>query len=233
MKDLENELLRGEIDQYTVQAAFAGYLDKLDGVAQLEIAGFYHEDDGDNANLHVFGRTEGAEPHVYYYRRFDYRQWTPWEKVDLDIQGDYLIPAVVSRRLFLFWPIFSDVPDDSANSTVTIPKSPGGTTSKFTPDKTTKKLKLQMAVSDYRQGTWTPKRVSTQFAESASYTGEIVRKHYAFFPIDRSDVDGRFGVVFNGASVVSQGPDAGTDGKSQAALSGAFEIAGARACRNW
>ena len=30
---------------------------------------------------------------------YDYRQWTPWEKVDLDIQGDYLIPAVVNRAV--------------------------------------------------------------------------------------------------------------------------------------
>ena len=92
------------------------YLEKLDGVAQLEIAGFFQEDDGDNTIVHVFGRTTGAEPHLYYYRRFDYRQWTPWEKVDLDIQGDYLIPAVVNKRLFLFWPVFSEVPDEAGTA---------------------------------------------------------------------------------------------------------------------
>ena len=112
-KDLENELLQNEINQYTVETAFANYLEKLDGVAQLEIAGFYQEDDGDDAIVHVFGRTAGAEPHLYYYRRYDYRQWTPWEKVDLDIQGDYLIPAVVNQRLFLFWPVFTEVPDEA------------------------------------------------------------------------------------------------------------------------
>src|SRR5947209_3574466 len=100
-KDLENELLQNEINQYTVETAFSNYLGKLDGVAQLEIAGFYQEDDGDNTIVHVFGRTAGAEPHLYYYRRYDYRQWTPWEKVELDIQGDYLIPAVLNKRLFL------------------------------------------------------------------------------------------------------------------------------------
>ena len=114
-KDLENELLQNEINQYTVETAFTNYLEKLDGVAQLEIAGFYQEDDGDNTIIHVFGRTTGAEPHLYYYRRYDYRQWTPWEKVDLDIQGDYLIPAVVNKRLFLFWPVFTEVPDEAEN----------------------------------------------------------------------------------------------------------------------
>ena len=120
-KDLENELLQNEINQFTVETAFAKYLEKLDGVAQLEIAGFYQEDDGDNTIIHVFGRTTGAEPHLYYYRRYDYRQWTPWEKVDLDIQGDYLIPAVINKRLFLFWPVFTEVPDETENSTVNIP----------------------------------------------------------------------------------------------------------------
>jgi len=85
-KDMENELLQNEMNQYTAETAFSNYLEKLEGVAQLEIAGFFQEDDGDNAIVHVFGRTAGAEPHLYYYRRYDYRQWTPWEKVELDIQ---------------------------------------------------------------------------------------------------------------------------------------------------
>ncbi|MGH8627234.1 MAG: neuraminidase-like domain-containing protein, partial [Gammaproteobacteria bacterium] len=63
-KDLENELLQNEINQYSVETAFSNYLEKLDGVAQLEIAGFYHEDDGDNAIIHVFGRTKAADPHL-------------------------------------------------------------------------------------------------------------------------------------------------------------------------
>ena len=169
-KDLENELLQNEINQYTVETAFSNYLEKLDGVAQLEIAGFYQEDDGDNAIIHVFGRTPGAEPHLYYYRRYDYRQWTPWEKVDLDIQGDYLIPAVVNKRLFLFWPVFTEVPDEAGNSTANSHLS-STKQNDASADKAKKKLRLQMAVSDYRQGKWTPKRISKDFDES-----ELVRR---------------------------------------------------------
>ena len=192
-KDLENELLQNEINQYTVEKAFTNYLEKLDGVAQLEIAGFYQEDDGDNAIIHVFGRTNGAEPHLYYYRRYDYRQWTPWEKVDLDIQGDYLIPAVVDERLFLFWPVFTEVPDEEANKTSKVPE---GGEQNFEQQQTRKKLRLQIAVSEYRQGTWTPKKVSTDFRESESYYGEIARTNYSFFPFDRTEVDGRFGIAY-------------------------------------
>jgi hypothetical protein len=216
-KDLENELLQNEVNQYTVETAFSNYLEKLDGVAQLEIAGFYQEDDGDNTIIHVFGRTTGAEPHLYYYRRYDYRQWTPWEKVDLDIQGDYLIPAVVGKRLFLFWPIFTEVPDEAGNSTVNVPDV---SQSSFPLPKTLKRLKLQMAVSDYRQGKWTPKRVSKDSDQSWPHSIEIVKKHYRFFPIDRSEIDGRFGIRYDGSSL-------GSDGSiGWAGLAGAFEIAG-------
>jgi hypothetical protein len=219
-KDLENELLQNEVDQHAVEAAFANYLDKLDSVAQLEIAGFYQEDDGDNAIIHVFGRTPGAESHRYYYRRYDYRQWTPWEPVDLDIQGDYLIPAVVNKRLFLFWPVFTETPDDAANQApVPIPTPGAGTGAVKT---AVTRLRVQLAVSEYRQGAWTPKQVSKDFYQSSWITTvDIVHKFYRFFPIDRGDMDGRFGITIDGYSL-------GSDGLEQAELHSAFEVTNAR-----
>lgn len=217
-KDLENELLQNEVNQVNVETAFANYLEKLDGVAQLEIAGFCQEDDGDNAIVHVFGRTKGAEPHLYYYRRYDYRQWTPWEKVDLDIQGDYLIPTVINKELFLFWPVFTEVPDEDGNSTVS---TPSANKPNVPLQKAKKNLRLQLAVSEYRKGKWTPKRISNDSARSSTYEVELVRKHYQFLPIDRSEIDGRFGIKFEGYGL-------GSDGSSWACLEGAFEIAGCK-----
>lgn len=213
-KDLENELLQNEINQHTVETAFTNYLEKLDGVAQLEIAGFYQEDDGENTIIHVFGRTSGAEPHLYYYRQFDYRQWTPWEKVDLDIQGDYLIPAMVNKRLYLFWPIFTEVPDEARNNVaVNVPSA--GSNAPLNPSY--KKLKLQMAVSEFRQGAWTPKRISKDFALSQdSFHVEIVRKHYQFLVIE-STVDLKAGISYGGWSL-------GSDGIEKAWLNGIFNI---------
>jgi hypothetical protein len=212
-KELETELQQNEINQYTVEAAFANYLEKLDGVAQLEIAGFYQEDDGDDAIVHVFGRTAGAEPHLYYYRRYDYRQWAPWEKVELDIQGDYLIPAVVANRLFLFWPVLTEVPDESeggGNSTVTTPAAE----SSAPLQKVVKRVRLEIALSDYRQGKWAPKRISKDFDVSTVYTGEARKRHYTFPPIDRSTIDGRFDLLYSGFD------------KDDVQMSGAFGIAG-------
>jgi hypothetical protein len=197
-KDLENELLQNEVNQYTAETAFTNYLEKLDGVAQLEIAGFYQEDDGDNAIIHVFGRTKGAEPHLYYYRRYDYRQWTPWEKVELDIQGDYLIPTVINKRMFLFWPTFTELPDEEGNRKADVPSAGN----QATVPRTKKRLQMQMAVSDYRQGKWTPKRVSTDFDYSrVNYDIEIKKDHYQFFAIDKSPIDGSFGLHHRGHSI--------------------------------
>lgn len=204
-KDIENHLLQNEINQYTVEDAFRSYLEKLDGVAQLDIAGFYHEDDGAETIIHVFGRTRGAEPQAYYYRRYDYRQWTPWEKVDLDIPGEYLIPMVVNKRLFLYWPIFTEVADGVANDRVPIPREGRP----FDVPRTKKRLRLQLAVSEYRQGKWTPKRVSKDFLDSFTVNEnevdwydatDLIHDRYSFLPVDQSEINGLVYIDYKGSS---------------------------------
>jgi len=218
-KDLENELLQNEINQYTVETAFTNYLEKLDGVAQLEIAGFYQEDDGDNTIIHVFGRTTGAEPYFYYYRRYDYRQWTPWEKINLDIYGHYLIPAVINQRLFLFWPVFTEVSDEQQNRTADTPQ----TNQENAPvPETWKRLRLQMAVSDYRQGKWSAKKVSTEYYESAPYIQALEeKKYYHFYPMDLSEINGNFTISFRGHS-------SDKEGNPRAFIEGSFNISGCK-----
>jgi hypothetical protein len=121
-KELENELLQREVTKDTAEDAFLHYLEKLDQVAHLEVVGMYHEREYPKGAagipkyldrptidvLHVFGRTK-SDPHIYFYRRWvDNSDWTGWEKVDLDIEGDHLVPVVWNRRLYLFWPIFTE-----------------------------------------------------------------------------------------------------------------------------
>ena len=127
---------------------------------------------------------------------------------------------MINKRLYLFWPIFSEIPDDKANQpskdvTFHIDKP-----STIEGDKALKKLRLQLAVSDFRQGKWTHKRVSKNFAESTdNYSVELVRKHYYFLPVDRSESGGTFGVRFGGSSADSHG-------LSYAYLDGMFDLAG-------
>ena len=150
-KDLENELLQNDVNSDTVEQAFQHYLEKLDEVARLEICGMYWEQEGETLpgqhdgtdTMHVFGRTRNI-PHVYYYRRFvDKTYWTPWEKVQVDIEGNHLIPVVWNRRVHLFWPVFTE-------------RSVPGT------DPPHKYWDVNLNWSQYKAGRWTAKSQSQE-----------------------------------------------------------------------
>jgi Tc toxin complex TcA C-terminal TcB-binding domain/Neuraminidase-like domain/Salmonella virulence plasmid 28.1kDa A protein len=114
-KELENDLLQGELNSESVEKAYVSYLEKLHQVSHLKVCGMYEETD----TFHVIAKTSGI-PELYYYRRWeDQSQWTPWEKIELDIfngeeiettafteRGILITPIVHNRRLFLFWPLF-------------------------------------------------------------------------------------------------------------------------------
>src|SRR5262249_33058522 len=51
---------------------------------------------------HVIARTAGAH-RKYYYRRYEYGYWTPWEQIKLDIEDNPVMPVVWNDRLLLFW----------------------------------------------------------------------------------------------------------------------------------
>ena len=44
--------------------------------------------------LHLFGRTYGTPRNYYYRQRVNKSYWTAWDRVDLYIEGDHLIPVV-------------------------------------------------------------------------------------------------------------------------------------------
>ncbi len=175
-KDFENELLQNEMTANTAESAFLRYLEKLDAVAKLELIGMYEQDasDGLQPMLHVFGRTQ-ATPAIYYYRRrTGSGRWTPWEKVDLDIEGDHVIPIIWNRRLYLFWAVFNI----KAETEGAIPaKDTAGPPPK-------KYFEIQLAWSEFKQGKWLPKRISRKRVK----TGVPV--------IENPDDDGRNRHVF-------------------------------------
>lgn len=114
-KELEDGLSQDDINPTTAERLYHEYLYKLDQVSRLEIMGMYEDTwmvngDMETNVLHVFGRTKDI-PSLYYYRRCeDQARWTPWERVELDIQGGHLIPIVYNGRLYLFWPDFKLTP---------------------------------------------------------------------------------------------------------------------------
>jgi hypothetical protein len=109
-KDLETQLLQDEVNDNTVEDAFMAYLEKVDEVGRLEPVSAYHETEGSGNNMtvdriHVFSRTASL-PRRYFYRRLENNEWTPWEKVNVDIKSDHVVPVMWNRRLYLFWLTF-------------------------------------------------------------------------------------------------------------------------------
>lgn len=174
--ELENELRQNEITSAYVEKVYLNYLKKLDSVSNLDIVAHCYGRQGDGI-MHVFGRTRSA-PHVYYYRFLDKHSiWSPWEAVELDIEGDHLLPAVWNDRLFLFWPIFIETPEkpikqhigkvnlkgeieaeviDEDNSVIIKKVIVSSTV------KTKQYWTIQLGWSEYYQGKWTAIQISKE-----------------------------------------------------------------------
>jgi hypothetical protein len=156
-EELEAELLQNELTDFAAEQALTKYLEKLDNIAFLEVVATWYQ--SEEKTMHVFARTKAADPALYYYRRFEQeRSWTPWEKVDLDITGDHLLAFMRNHRLCLAWPVFTDEPDPNPKSTVPDVNSPPP--QPINVDKPAVKLKIQLAISEYANNIWQPKKVS-------------------------------------------------------------------------
>ncbi|MCX5934628.1 MAG: neuraminidase-like domain-containing protein, partial [Pseudanabaena sp. LacPavin_0818_WC45_MAG_42_6] len=172
-KELESELLQTDVTNEAAEKALLNYLYKLDQVARLEVCGMYLQEETDGKHksiLHVFARAMGGVVRSYYYRRLlDSREWTPWEKVELDINGVqgsdqtqedgiHLLPVVWNRRLYLFWLIFTQKAETPASSSVKV------TLDKEIPiPQPTKYWEIKLAWSKYEQGKWLPKQISESY----------------------------------------------------------------------
>jgi hypothetical protein len=110
-KELEDELLQAPVTHETAMQALAGYLEKMNEVSNLEIVGAYAEGkpaDGGNYFLHLVGRTRFRSRSIFY-RTFQGRQahdgtFSPWKRINLEIDADVITPLMVNGRLHLFWP---------------------------------------------------------------------------------------------------------------------------------
>ncbi|MER5711943.1 neuraminidase-like domain-containing protein [Streptomyces sp. NPDC002122] len=101
--DFENALMQREVTSASVEDAVKGYLESLDKVARLRPAGLCHENTASVGDLHLIGRSEATPREHYYRKRVDGRYWTPWERIELDVDGDPVVPALWNGRPFLFW----------------------------------------------------------------------------------------------------------------------------------
>lgn len=165
-KELENELLQNEITRENVEEAFKNYLHKVDEVSHLEVCGLYHQMEDLNPDeagyetniVHVIGRTK-AIPNIYYYRTYDmnYHTWSAWEKIEVDITGDHVVPVVYNRKLHLFWLQFMEKPMKTKKVPAAQPTA--GPTEAPEPMKV---MEVQLGWSIKKSGGWTPRKISKQ-----------------------------------------------------------------------
>ena len=165
-KELEEELLQSDITDEMAEQALLHYLEKVHEVSRLDIVGAHYELDDTNPNdnlpqdinrLHVVGRTR-AQPTVYFYRSFDlnYGEWTAWEKIDLEIESDQVVPVIYNRRLHLFWLSFLEKPQKVKRLPAAQPS-----TNVDNPEPPTM-FEVQLCWSARVDDGWTPKKVSKQ-----------------------------------------------------------------------
>jgi hypothetical protein len=85
-KEIESELLQSDITDDAATTAMLNYLAKLEEVATLEPCGMHYVEPTATSReaMHVVARTAGAH-RKYYYRRYEFGVWTPWQPIKLEI----------------------------------------------------------------------------------------------------------------------------------------------------
>ena len=175
--ELESELLQGDVTEDTVETVFLNYLEKVSDVGRLLPCGMYtHLDQNRRKTFYLFARTEST-PRVHYFRQqIDDGAWTAWERIDLDIEAETLVPVVWNDRLHIFWLGFTETADAQA---VAIKDGSGAfpLPSKY--------LKIQLNWSRYVNGSWESKKVSKEsLSTNQSVTGIDQFSGYAFHKKD-------------------------------------------------
>ncbi len=154
--ELQKQLKQGEVTSEAAEAALASYLEKLEAVARLDVCGYFHDLEEDNDILHVIARTQG-EPAVYYMRKWvNSAYWTAWEKVDLDIKSDHVLPLVWNDKRYIFWVNVAAKADEHGQNV------PAAQASSSPPPPPRTHIEVQLAWSQYKQGKWQPPQTAPQ-----------------------------------------------------------------------
>jgi hypothetical protein len=215
-KELESELLQNDISRDAVKNALKKYIVQVDEVANLEVVGVFVEGKigegaSDNRIIHVIGKTRSTPP-FFYYRYYDLSShyWYPWEKVEVDIplldledkngnlinNGTYITPVVWKDRLFIFFPQFLKKNWDSPlKKQMKVAESAQNTSMEDI--ESIGYWEIKLAWSEYKEGGWTPKKISKQAIYALEENVAEDEKHefilfqeidkFIFAPFIRSD----------------------------------------------
>jgi len=110
-KQLESALGQGELSKELAEESFGQFLDDVAQMGQIEVLGMYEDKGGaiTKRDLYVVGRTPNL-PYAYYWRKCidfgsDFMEWSPWQRIELDIQGDHVMPFMLGGQFHIAWPI--------------------------------------------------------------------------------------------------------------------------------
>ena len=160
--DLGNEMRQSDMTADAAETALQDYLRKLLGVANLNVAAHYAETRADGSYvIHVFAHT-GGTPDQWFYRTrtggtMDTGSWAPWQPLNLDIASRHLLPVIWDQRLYLVWPVFTQIAERQTDQPV--PAGGGGSTKSSAPQKF---WSVELAISQLSAGQWQPKQTLPQ-----------------------------------------------------------------------
>jgi hypothetical protein len=164
--DLESDLRQSTCNADLAETAFENYLRKLVDVSQLVVAAHYNQTPYNQTTpagpvvLHVFAHTRST-PWTWYYRTRTTSTpgglgvWSAWEKMNLDITSDQLVPVIWDQRLHLVWLVFK--PEAEKQRDQSVPAGGGGSSSA-----PAKFWAVDVAMSELSAGQWQPKHVLTE-----------------------------------------------------------------------
>ncbi|MEM9458241.1 MAG: neuraminidase-like domain-containing protein [Myxococcota bacterium] len=138
-RELEGALMQQDLTDEVVHEAVTNYLQGLHAIARMEVVGLSRTEASASEDevLHVVGRTT-VVPRHYYHRTLSRGRWSPWEKLDVDIQSEHHLLTTEGGRVRLFWLALQDV---------TEPEDPPTDSLDYD---------LRVHVMDYRAGRWHP-----------------------------------------------------------------------------
>jgi hypothetical protein len=194
-QELEGTLLAGEISNDLAEDALFTYLKKLEELARLEIVSIYGEEkplDPASNTLHVIGRTF-SNPRKYFYRRYQYRMWTPWEPVPVEIEGDHVVAVIWRQRLHLFWATFVEkAKQDNSGNTIPVDFMAGVNV----PTGPDRQIDVQLNWSEYFQGQWATREASG-FSQpvTVDVARDFDRREVFIFAVKEQDENGEEAAV--------------------------------------
>jgi peptidoglycan hydrolase-like protein with peptidoglycan-binding domain len=164
-RELEGKLLEGDVNDDLVRGAMFDYLKGLEQIARLEMLTMYFEPgaSADSSIVHVVGRTQHG-PHKYFYRQVSHGMWTPWEPIDVGIEGAHLVLTSWRGRMYLFWVAFLEETKENANTPATFtPSTDSVEASKL---RSTTEVKVQLHWVEKISGRWVNRSSTPSFVET-------------------------------------------------------------------